>query len=365
MNILILSTHLNTGGITSYIVSLAKGLVQNGHRVDVATSGGDQEAALKEAGAGHIRLDIRTKSELSLKIYRALPLVTKIVRQRKIDVIHAQTRVTQVLAALVCAWTGVPYVTTCHGFFRPKLARRIFPCWGKAVIAISGQVQAHLGDDLGCAKKRIVVVPHGLEARREIWSEERKLAQRKALGLRPGPVIGMVARLSPVKGQDIMIRAMADIVRRFPEANLVLVGDGKEKNALLSLVRDLSLGSHVFFLPVVSRQENIIPFFDVFVMPSRQEGLGLSVMEAQAQGLAVVASDVGGLPTLISHGQTGILVPKEDAGQLARAIIDLLEHPQKRSELGEAAHRFIVQHFPFENMVHQTLDVYRNAIGHE
>jgi glycosyltransferase involved in cell wall biosynthesis len=365
MNILILSTHFNTGGITSYISSIAKGLAQKNHRVYVITSGGDSEKKLHDLGVEHITLDIKTKSELSVKIYRNIPKVVKIIRQNHIDVIHAQTRVTQVLAAAVSAWTGVPYVTTCHGFFKPKLVRKIFPCWGKAVIAISGQVQDHLVNDLGCARKKIFFVPHGLDAQREIWDERKKNDKRKELRLESGPVIGMIARLSEVKGQDILIKAMKKVIGKFPNANLLLVGEGKFKDALLSLVKELSLEPNVFFLAVTQREQNILPLFDIFVMPSRQEGLGLSVMEAQAQGLAVVASDVGGLPTLIEDGKTGLLIPKENIEQLAQAIISLIEHPQKRAALGEAAYHFIAKNFPFENMINQTLDVYQKVIADE
>jgi len=359
MNILIIATHFNTGGITSYVVSLATGFVKAGHNVYVISSGGDREKDLDAVGAKHITLDIRTKSEASLKIYRHILKVVAFVRQNHIDIIHAQTRVTQVLASFVSALAKVPYVSTCHGFFTPKLIRKIFPCWGKAVIAISAQVEGHLKNDLGCPQKKIVFVPHGLDVKREIWNPARKKEQRKRLGLNEGVIIGIVARLSPVKGQDILIEAMQKVVDRFPDANLLLVGEGKWKEHLGSRVKALDLARHVFFIPTILKDENILPFFDIFVMPSRQEGLGLSVMEAQAQGLAVVASNVGGLPTLIENGKTGLLVPKEDGDELAQAIISLIEDPRWRLALGEAAHDFVHKNFPFERMIERTLDVYK------
>ena len=358
MNILILSTHFNTGGITSYILSIAKGLVQKGHRVYVVTSGGDRVNDLMELGAQHIAVDLKTKSELSYKIYGNLSQIIKIVKSEKIDCIHAQTRVTQVLASFVSFFTGVPYVTTCHGFFKPRLSRRIFPCWGKAVIAISEQVCDHLTNDFKYPENRIFIVPHGLEEKKEIWSEKQKQDRRKILQLNPGAIVGMVARLSDVKGQDILIKAMAQVVEKFKDVNLVLVGEGKFKNTLVSLVKELSLERNVFFLPIINDQQNILPLFDIFVMPSRQEGLGLSVMEAQAHGVCVIASDVGGLPTLVHDGKTGILFPKEDVDKLAVAIIRLIENPGKRNELGKAGQEFIRANFPFEQMIDKTLDVY-------
>lgn len=361
MRILILSTHFNTGGITSYVLSIAKGLVQKGHVVYVATSGGDRVSDLEKLGARHITVDIKTKSELSYKIYANISEIIKIVKKEKIDCLHAQTRVTQVLASLVSFFTNVPYVTTCHGFFKTRLSRKVFPCWGKAVIAISEQVCDHLVNDFGCPENRVFVVLHGLEEKKEIWSEKQKQDRRKILHLKSGVVIGMVARLSDVKGQDILIKAMAKVVERFKDVNLVLVGEGKFKDTLIALVKELSLSANVFFLPIINDQENILPLFDIFVMPSRQEGLGLSVMEAQAHGLPVIASDVGGLPTLVHDGKTGILFPKEDTDKLAKAIIRLIENPAKRNELGKAGQEFIRSNFSFEQMIDKTIDVYKSV----
>ncbi|MCX5680891.1 MAG: glycosyltransferase family 4 protein, partial [Candidatus Omnitrophica bacterium] len=183
--------------------------------------------------------------------------------------------------------------------------------------------------------------------KRETWSTKQREDRRKILQLSPGPIIGMVARLSDVKGQDILIKAIAKVVGKFQDVNLVLVGEGKFKDVLLSLVKELALEKNVFFLPIINDQQNILPLFDIFVMPSRQEGLGLSVMEAQAHGVAVIASDVGGLPTLVQDGKTGILFPKENVDKLAEAMIQLIEDPARRSELGGAAQEFIRANFPF------------------
>jgi len=361
MNVLILTTHFNTGGITSYVLTLAKGLIQKGHSVCVVSSGGDREAELARTGADHVRMDIRTKSEISYKVFIHLPAIIKLARERHCDVIHAQTRITQVMAAIISFWTKIPYVATCHGFFRPRLFRKIFPCWGKATIAISQQVQKHLIDDFGCVAQKVFLVPHGLSAISQRWSAQEKSQRRSALQLRPGPIVGIVARLSDVKGQDVLIRAMKEVVGRVPEAHLVIVGEGKTEPLLRALVHELSLEECVHFFPVANSEESLLPLFDVFAMPSRQEGLGLSVMEAQAQGLAVVASHVGGIPSLIEHGKTGILVAKESAKELADAIVDLLEHPLKRVQLGQAAKTFAEKHFSLDVMVSETLNVYFQA----
>ncbi len=112
MRILVLTTHVNLGGIGIYVLLQAKGLLQKGHRVFVASSGGDLVSQLESLGAEHLRVDIKTKAAIGPKVILARKEIVKIVRDREIELIHAHTRVTQVLAELVCKQTGTPFVTT-------------------------------------------------------------------------------------------------------------------------------------------------------------------------------------------------------------------------------------------------------------
>src|SRR3989338_3271342 len=163
MNILILSTHLNTGGISSYIVTLAKGLKRQGHHVFVATSGGDRVEELKKDGIEHVQLNIRTKSELNPKIYFASGKILRFVEEKKIDIIHTNTRVTQVMGELLAKRSKKKHVATCHGFFKPRFFRKIFPCWGDRTVAISQQVRDHLVNDFHIDEKKISLVHNGLD----------------------------------------------------------------------------------------------------------------------------------------------------------------------------------------------------------
>ena len=136
MNILFLTTHFNTGGITSYILTLGEALVKSGHKVWVASSGGNCVPRLESAGIRHVRINIRTKSEVSFKLWLSYGPLDRLIRKEGINIIHAQTRVTQVLGFFLSRARGVAMITTCHGFFRPRWFRKLFPCWGVAVIAI-------------------------------------------------------------------------------------------------------------------------------------------------------------------------------------------------------------------------------------
>ncbi len=363
MKVLFLSTHLNTGGITSYLFTLAKGLIHVGHQVHVATSGGNMEKEFLKIGVRLLTVNIRTKSELSPKIYYALPSLKRYIHENNIDLIHSQTRITQVMGVLLKRKTGRPHVSTCHGYFKTRLSRKLFPCWGDAVIAISTAVEAHLKNDFKVAREKVYLIESGIDLEEFIpMDETEKKEHRRHFDLGDEPVIGTVARLSEVKGQDILINAMSKIVAQVPEAKLLLVGEGKMEKMLRDQVQRLNLEDHIQFFAIVNKTKEMLSLFDVFAMPSRQEGLGLSIMEAQASGLPVVASRVGGIPSLIEHGKTGILVEPENSEELADAIIKLLQDIDLLKEIGKAGRVFIQKKHSVENMVRKILELYQQCI---
>ena len=363
MNILLLSTHFNTGGISSYLLTLSRGLVKRGHRVIIATGGGNLVESLKPLGIEHLTLNIKTKSELDYRIYFALGPLTRVIRRHDIDIIHAQTRITQVMAACLRRISKRANLSTCHGFFKPRWSRKTFPCWGRAVIAISEAVRTHLINDFKIDPKCVALIRNGIDLDRfPLVTAEVKAQQRRQFGLKDDqPVIGMIARLCDVKGQDILISAMKKVVSVFPRAQLFIVGEGNGQGQLEKLVTSLNLKENVRFYSVVNETADMLVLFDIFVMPSRQEGLGLAVMEAQACGLPVVASNVGGLPSLIEDGRTGLLVPTENSNLLAEAILILLRHAPKAREMGQRAGEFIRKECSSEKMVEQTIQLYRRV----
>ncbi|MCK5013731.1 MAG: glycosyltransferase family 4 protein [Candidatus Omnitrophica bacterium] len=363
MNILFLSTHLNSGGITSYLFTMTKGLICRGHQVHIVTSGGNMEKEFLSIGAKLLTLNIRTKSELDPRIYFALFPLSRYIRENKIDLVHAQTRITQVMGALLKRLTGKPFVSTCHGFFKTRLSRRLVPCWGDVVIAISEAVEWHLRHDFRVAREKVSLIASGIDFNEfDLIDGARKKERRARFHLGDEPVVGIVARLSDVKGQDILIEAMNKVVPYIPNAILLLVGEGKMENVLREKVQSLNLGDHVRFFSIVNNTYEMLSLFDIFAMPSRQEGLGLSIMEAQAAGLPVVASRVGGIPSLIEDGKTGVLVEPENSSELADAIVKLLQDPERLKEIGMAGREFIKKTFLADKMTDKVIQLYQHLV---
>lgn len=330
--VLHLTTHLNRGGIATYIVSLAKALSEKGQRVCVASSGGDMESELAAAGISHLELDIKTKSEISPKLFIARRKLIKFISDNKINLIHAHTRVTQVLADSVSRKTKVPYVTTCHGFFKPRFFRRIHPCWGERVIAISEAVKDHLINDFGLREDKIALVYNGVDLRRfpHIPTQGEKALAKKALGLDGKKVIGIITRFSKSKGAHFLIESLPHILKRHDDAALLIVGDGEEGNDLKKLAFEMGLNGRVIFREGGSKTFELLSAMDVFAFPTMNEGLGLSAIEALSCGVPVVASSVGGVPEVVEDKKTGFLFKAGDVKDLADAILKVFAN-----DLGE------------------------------
>ena len=174
-------------------------------------------------------------------------------------------------------------------------------------------------------------------------------------------LVGIVARLSDVKGHIYLIQAMPEVIKNFPGTKLLIIGQGKTKDVLIKETRSLGLENSILFISEVKNTKDILAAIDIFVMPSLQEGLGLALMEAMAQGVAVVGSAVGGIKTLIQDKTNGLLVAPANASALAQAIITLLKDSSLRRNLGARAREFIMANFSKEEMVDKTEIIYQQS----
>ncbi len=360
MKILFLANHLNAGGITSYLFTLARGLKSKGHEVYLASSGGEQLDKFIASGITHFLVPLNTKNEISFKLARCFFKLNKKVQELNIDRIHSNSRTTQVLGSLLSRRAQRTHIFTCHGFFKPKWGRKIFPCWGEGIIAISPQVKEHLVIDFKLAPSKINVINNGIDLL-SFGDFFARTKMRASFGVKDAPLIGIIARLSDVKGHLYLLRAMAKVILHYPEARLLIVGTGKMKAKLDTEIQSLGIKKNVIFQDTVNNTQEILAALDIFVLPSLQEGLGLALMEAMAQGLAVVGSAVGGIKNLIQNEVNGLLVRPACVEDLSTAILKLLGDSLLRQNLGKHARQYILDHFSQEQMVFETERVYGAA----
>jgi glycosyltransferase involved in cell wall biosynthesis len=171
-------------------------------------------------------------------------------------------------------------------------------------------------------------------------------------------VIGAVTRLSPEKGLEYLLRAVALLRDRADqnyqptlELNVVLAGEGPSRDSLEWLTAELRLDGCVRFLGEVAHEDvpGVLRTFDIFAMPSLAEGFGVSALEASAMELPVVASDIHGIPDVVVHNRTGVLVPPRDVNALADAIAQLVADADLRRRMGAAGRAYVQQHYDWRN----------------
>jgi L-malate glycosyltransferase len=180
------------------------------------------------------------------------------------------------------------------------------------------------------------------------------------------PTIGFVKHLRANYGPDILIQAMRIVVEHIPSARLILAGEGDMKPQLESLVHQLGLEQHISLVGKVDHAAvpALIQSFAVMAMPSRwRESFGVAALEAQACGVPVVASNIGGVPEAVADGVGGILVPPCDPDALASALLRLLEDPALREQMGQAGRTYVEEQFDWQKNIEQMEAVYYGLVN--
>ena len=224
-----------------------------------------------------------------------------------------------------------------------RLLKRITSRRLAAHIAVSERTAGTIAADAGPPSGRITIVPNGVPEPAGGTTE---------LGLR-SPVVGAVGRLDHLKGFDVLIDALAEL----PGVTAVIAGDGPAREALVQRARERSVADR---FRVLGWQQEIGPFvrsLDVFVLPSRLEGMSLALLEAMAARAAVVATDVGGTREAIASGETGLLVPPDDAPALAAAVRQLLDNEHLRERIGARAREVWLARFTEQRMQESYVDI--------
>ena len=188
---------------------------------------------------------------------------------------------------------------------------------------------------------------------------------RQELGLSDGAVvIGTVANLLPIKGYDVMLEAMPFIHAQAPHTHYLIIGTGENayEQRLRRQVKQLGLEEYVHFLGFQPDVSPYLSALDVYVQPSRMEGLGIAMLEAMAMNKPVVATDVGGIPDVVRHQHTGLLVKPDDAKALAQAVFALLSDPERRRVFGAEGRRRVEALFTVEAMMDGLMQSYQHVL---
>lgn len=285
------------------------------------------------------------------------------------DIAHTHTAKAGFLGRIAARLAGVhriihtPHGNNFYGYFSKAASRlvvyleRFADCFTDKTIVLTELEKKDLIAYGVSREEKIGVVPSGLELEEYVRAE--KAADRKEL------VVAMVGRLEPVKGPGYFVEAAGVVLKEFPGARFMLVGDGSLKDILKRQVEELGIKDRVAFLgwrdDVTVGARHAVPLLsgiDVLALPSLNEAVGRIILEAACFGVPAVASRTGGVPEIIQDGLTGILVEPGNPRELAKGIMLLLGDREKRLNMGQAAKELVFREFSVEKMVRQIEELY-------
>ena len=327
-------------------------------------------ARYKDAG-----IPVHTFPMTSLMGPKALQQAVRLIRlfrTEHTDIVHSHDAYTSVYGTLCARLAGVRgVIASRRSWYSPHLQGRILRAnrvayrFAHRVIGNSPSVSRLVESEGGVSASRIVTIPNFLdeEAFEPIPVPERRRMLHE-LGVPEGAfVIGIVARLSPVKDHGTLLRAIASLRDRIPSLHCVLVGDGPERGAIEALATSLGIRDVVHLAGERTQPPNLHGLFDVSVLCSTTEAFPNSVLEAMAAARPVVATDVGGTPDAVHEGTTGLLVRPSDPSRLADAILRLYQEPALRAKLGNAACAAARAGYSAETVIRQVEALYTRLAG--
>ena len=298
----------------------------------------------------------------------------RFLRDWNADLVHCHAAVTgTILARIGAKIAGVPLISHVHienkfsdVYWIRKLQIILYNLTANFVdhiLAISNATKLSLVNQ-GITDNRITVIHNGVQIPEKVVDVAEIKQIKKSLGLKAdSKIIGMVARLCPIKGQKEFIYSAHNICDDFSDVEFVIIGEdyefnGEFRNELQELVDNLGLVNVVHFLGYRNDVKNILSCFDVFVLPSWIEGFPVTILEAMAARKPVVATDVGGVSEIISNYQTGLLIPEKDVLRLTVAIVSLLNDSRKASLISETGYRYVLNNFSHDHMWTQISRLY-------
>ena len=349
---------LVAGGAETYALTVASGL--DGSRYRSVMCGIDQGGALepevRRRGVPYHIMHRRPGLD-----WRLMGRMFQLLLREKVDVIHTHHLNQLLYSAVAARLLGIRIVHTEHSveMYKSRKLRwmlRVLSIFCRRVTAIGADGEQTLREKVGIPAQKLEIVRAAVDLRR--FNVPRALA-REALGLKPTDRVAViVARLFPEKNHRFLLAAFAEAAERVPDAKLLIVGDGIEQKAIEEVIAKLNLGDRVAMLGVRRDIPQILAGADVFVLSSDREGLPIAVLEAMAAGLPVIATSVGDLPLVVKDGQTGVLVPRRDVGEMAEAMVRLLGDGEECARMGRGGRELVSETYSLDQMVRRHSELY-------
>lgn len=312
---------------------------------------------LKSSGIKHIQIPFRSGG---LKQIECLFKLIATICYHRIGLIHSNDRWTAMFGRIASILTCTTMIYTARNIFNDKKLSHFF--FGKHIIAVSQAVKNNLIDYFQVPPQNVDVIYNGTDIHHSDKKERSVIKEQ--FGLKgDNKLICVIGRLSEEKGLRYLFHALAVVVKKHPMLKVFLVGDGKLRNELIQLSKDLKVEDHIFFCGNRSDVAAFIDLCDFSVMPSLWEGMPGSVIESIMLGTPAVATSVGGTPEIIEIGVNGLLVPPKDSNELSKAICCMLDNPEMVQNMGKNAKLIAKKKFTLARMLTQYEEYYLNSIS--
>ncbi len=348
------------GGAERHLLDLCKGLDRRRFRPEIIYFHRDEQM-LDEFRHACIPCSIFPATAGELCCTEILRL-SRIIKKLSPDIVHVHLFHASRFGAMAAYMAGMKLIVrTKHNVSDPearhgkkdRIWRALYPLMLERTVAVSKAIAREIDSPY--------VIYNGVDTDYfdpgTIDQDCRKECVKK-FQVEGSPLLGIAARLTKQKGHPVLIRAFSQLLRDWPDARLLIAGDGEERSTLEILTSDLGLCEKVIFLGPIRNVREFLSILDMFVHPSIFEGLGIAVIEAMSMGLPIVATRVDGLCELISDGVEGLLVEHSNPGELCQAMNRILGNPALGAKLGSQARTKAVDQFSLKTMVQKYQELY-------
>lgn len=345
IKIVYIITSLGFGGAERPLLDLVKFINRSKLNISVATvvGGGPLEQEFKNLGV-EVKV-FKKKTKLGLETISSLK---KYLEEKKPDIVHTHLFAGDFWGKVAARKAKVPIIVSTEqnlnldeGWIKGLIKTKTYRFTNR-VITISKAIKDYTVKAYKVNPEKIEVIYSGIDL-------DKFSYQPKDLGLEPK--LGIIGRLEKQKGHKYLLKALVNVLKDFPQAQLWIIGEGSLHSQLERQARQLKIDKNVKFLGARKNIPEILAGLDIFVMPSLWEGLGVAAIEAQACGVPVIASKVDGLKEVVEDKKTGLLVEPKNSRALAEAIIWSLKHPKIVKQVIINARRSVEEKFDIKKMV--------------
>jgi len=317
------------------------------------------------------RLKPREQGGDYFRLVRCTKYVYCELKKRKIDFVHTNGYFADIIGFIAAKMLHIPIVSTCHGFIKNNIKYILYNNldiivlrFMNSIIAVSKEIKDELIRK-GVNNQKIHIIQNAVESINDtVLLQQQRQSIRRKYGIRSDEIVlGYVGRLSIEKGIEYLIKAGKDLVEVGARIRIIVIGDGPKKYDIRQVVEEQGLREKVIFAGFQKDVSDILPGFDIFVLPSLTEGTSMALLEAMACGLPVIATAVGGTPRVVISEKNGMLVPPESPEAIVHTVVKLSENPELREKIGQAALNTIESGYNIKRWLEKIDKIYSDVNG--